>query len=149
VRELAALHPEWLDDRTAAGYSTIELARAKGVVGSVVVLRRVGVGGALETREAADLVESLVCEISQSHTGAGWDAGIEFELWRSVTERQALPDEIDPCGYSRLPPGLLDDLKFLADLAGGWPAYGRLGVSVVPLAVWENDYESWRRRQQV
>jgi len=80
---------------------------------------------------------------------ASWLGGIEFLVWRTMRDRQLLPEIKDPLRLSALPEAQLDDLEFLAVSAGEWPAWVDGGVRLMTLPDWEARFDAWQEEQDV
>jgi hypothetical protein len=66
-------------------------------------------------------------------------------LWHLLEARRPLPEDIDPWGFSNLPGGVLDDLGWLADDAGGWWRWDERagGARFAERIAWQVAYREW------
>lgn len=80
------------------------------------------------------LMEAM-SELSEEAYCAGWMEGLEYALWRLLTE--------GPGRYGRLDASSeqLEHLRALSDACGGWVAFdSELGEVFVPLEAWRKTY---------
>ncbi len=85
---------------------------------------------------SANLLESLMRDISEEQHCAGWVSGLEFYLW-SLVERDGLSGET-------LSEGKTDALRTLSANAGGWWMWNEF----VPLERWRHIYAAFIKDNQ-
>ena len=75
-----------------------------------------------ERKACANALLTCMEAYSEDEYASGWYSGLERILWHQVEHGEA------------------DTLKHLANLAGGWWAWGEDGRRFVPLAEWRDLY---------
>lgn len=84
-------------------------------------------------------LEDLVSLISEEACCAGWEMGIEFDLWDRITS-----DRRDLVQIT-LSEDRISHLQRLRDAVGGWIVFQRgVGPTVIPLSDWESLFLRWK-----
>jgi hypothetical protein len=93
--------------------------------------------------EAQNELASEMGQISESGYCAGWMFGLEFRLWKILSE--------GPCEFGAIDitSDQSDRLRTLSDLCGGWIAWDDSIVdrNFVPMLEWQRRFAEWRSQQ--
>lgn len=82
---------------------------------------------------AIESLGRLMSDISEEHYCAGWNGGLEFDLWAIV--RGGNPNY----GMGDVSPENIQELRQLSEDCGGWHD----GENFVPLRNWLNQFSEW------
>jgi hypothetical protein len=120
VRRIGGEDPSTLLASTSDGMTVLEAARATGDVFTEVALIRLKAPGANGVTEWGALLGRYMGQLCSRLAGASWVGEVEFDLWRAAAGGKPLSKQKDPSGFSRIDADTVEDLKFLANRAGGW-----------------------------
>lgn len=139
--------PRLLESRTEVGTTVVALARQTGDTPMLVAVLRAA-DQAPPAAAARDLLNDLMSDISQAIVCAGWLRDLEFLLWE-LLESGTLPDALDPWGFRALTAADRTDLRWLADLAGGWWRWSDDSNAEVFIetSAWRDLHARWSRAQ--
>ena len=80
----------------------------------------------------------LMSEISQDCYYAGWIDGLEYRLWRAVTD---VADDLI-YGAAKITPEQVSQMRKLSDSLGGWIICGDDGERFIQMPEWLEMYKS-------
>jgi hypothetical protein len=147
VRALIRDRPALMSEPGASGTLPLDLARNKGRVDAEVALAVAGAPGH-RVRDARELLERMMSELSNDFACAGWLSELEYLLWASVVGDGPAVADRDACGLGALGPEASSDLGRLARAACGWYVWDASTSKATFLAMdeWIEEYSRWRRR---
>jgi hypothetical protein len=88
---------------------------------------------------AKETLETFMSDISEDHYAAGWNMGLEYDLWSMVRGGSR------HYGMGTVTEADVAKLKQLADEAGGWWKCDEF----VPIAEWRVEYARWFRQNHI
>ena len=92
--------------------------------------------------QAAEKLASYMSELSNEAWFAGWNSGLEYDLWRAVIKGPYR------YGFIDLTAEHVARLRVLAEASGGWIVSGEEGEQFVSLKEWEEMFEWDFRRSE-
>jgi len=88
---------------------------------------------------SAQALTDYMSELSEAGYAAGWMMGLEFELWRAVTEGPRR------YGYLDITQEHIGKLRALSDACGGWIVFDdQTEETFIGLDAWQSLYQSYK-----